>query len=301
MDNMNQLPNGKYFSPIGLGCVTFGREIDQKTSFEMMDLARSRGVMFFDTASAYGNGASETIIGEWLIKHQSATNTIMIATKILPPYTPSNIRRSVHQSLKRLHTPFIDILYLHRWAPEIESLLTLEELDLLVQEGKVRMIGASNFNATQLNFVIQKQIRHGLSCFQTIQNNNNLAFSDINDEIREICRQHKITIVTYSPLGAGFLTGKYREGVKSGTRFSLIPGHQTIYFNEHAFKRLAKLQAVSMNTGYSPSYLALAWALHQQGIGSVLVGGRSTDNLELAFSALNFYNSRIFSELESIE
>lgn len=300
MNDKNAYQIDKYYSPIGLGCVTFGREIDRKTSFEIMDFARSMGVTFFDTAAAYGDGASETIIGDWLTKNQTAGNSIVIATKILPPYTPSNIRQSVHKSLKRLHTPFIDILYLHRWDPDIESISALEELHHLVQEEKVRIIGTSNFNADQLNHVLQKQIRHGLTYFQTIQNNNNLAVSDVNDEIRNICRQYKITIVTYSPLGAGFLTGKYREGVKSGTRFSLIPGHQAIYFNEHAFNRLAKLQAVSLNTGYSPSYLALAWALHQPGINSVLVGGRSIDNLEMAFSALNFDDPKIFSKLEFI-
>lgn len=300
MNDKKSYQTNKYFSSIGLGCVTFGREIDWKTSFAIMDFARSRGVTFFDTAASYGNGASETIIGDWLIKQQPEGESIMVATKILPPYTPSNIRQSVHQSLKRLRTPFIDVLYLHRWDPDIESISTLEELHHLVQEGKVRVIGASNFNAAQLNHVLQKQISHRLTYFQTIQNNNNLVVSDVNDEIRDICRQYNIAIVTYSPLGAGFLTGKYHEGATSGTRFSLIPGHQAIYFNEHAFNRLAKLQAVSLNTGYSPSYLALAWALHQPGISSVLVGGRSIDNLEMALSALNFDSLKIFSELESI-
>jgi aryl-alcohol dehydrogenase-like predicted oxidoreductase len=265
-----------------------------------MDLARSHGVTFFDTAAAYGDGASETIIGEWLAAHPHAVDSIMISTKILPPYTSSAIRKSIDQSMERLGVPVIDILYLHRWDPDIASASTLETLHDLVQEGRVRMLGASNFNAAQLSHILQEQTGRGLAYFRTIQNNHNLAVSDVNDEVRDICRQYEIAIVTYSPLGAGFLTGKYREGIQSGTRFSLIPGHQAIYFNERAFSRLAALQAVSSRTGYSPAYLALAWALYQPGIASVLVGGRSTDHLELAFSALAFNDPDIFSELEAV-
>lgn len=298
-DTVNCLLDKK-LSPIGLGCVTFGREIGKEASFALMDFARSNGVTFFDTAAAYGNGASETIIGEWLEARAPSTNLPMIATKILPPYTSSGIRQSVNQSLKRLHVSTIDILYLHRWHSDIESLSALETLHHLVKEGKVRMLGASNFNADQLNYVLQEQMQRGLSSFCTIQNNHNLAVSDLNDEIRNICRQYKIAIVTYSPLGAGFLTGKYQKSVQSGTRFSIVPGHQTIYFNEQTFRRLAKLQEVASRTGYSSVYLALAWALHQADVASVLVGGRSLGHLKQAFSAFAFNESKIFSELDSI-
>lgn len=300
MNDHSAVSLAKTLSPIGLGCVTFGREIDRKVAFVMMDHAWSRGVNLFDTASAYGDGASEKIIGKWLATRRPSDNSLLIATKILPPYTPSAIRRSVDQSLKRLGVSAIDILYLHRWDPEIALASTLETLHQLVQEGKLRMLGASNFSAAQLSRVLQEQMQRGLTCFRAIQNNHNLAVSDLTDEIREICLQHKIVMVTYSPLGAGFLTGKYREGIPPDTRFSLIPGHQPLYFNERAFHRLTRLQAVASRTGYSPVYLALAWTLHQPGVTSVLVGGRSVDQLEQAFSALAFNDPDIFSELDAI-
>jgi aryl-alcohol dehydrogenase-like predicted oxidoreductase len=115
-----------------------------------------------------------------------------------------------------------------------------------------------------------------------------------------MCVDHDIKIVTYSPLGAGFLTGKYSNGVGSNTRFSLIKGHQDIYFNETSFERLNQLQKVSALTGYSTSHLALAWALHQPHVTSVLVGGRSREQLAQALSALTFYNLDIFNELASV-
>ena len=119
-------------------------------------------------------------------------------------------------------------------------------------------IGASNFNAEQLRNALLRQIDQGFECFSSVQNNNNFAVSDIREEFRQICAGHEIEIVTYSPLGAGFLTGKYQNGVQAGTRFALVPGHQIIYFNKAACQRLIKLQMVSARSGYTQTHLALA-------------------------------------------
>lgn len=290
----------KSFSSIGLGCVTFGREIDRQASFSLMDYAVEKGITFFDTASAYGDGASEKIIGSWIADRRPVSGSILIATKILPPYTSEKIIESIEQSLKRLGTDAIDLLYLHRWDATIEDGDTLNIFNDLIKTGKIKILGASNFNAEQFERVIRLQKDNGFDLFSAIQNNNNLAVRDINKEIVQICIDRDIKIVTYSPLGAGFLTAKYRNGVEGNTRFSLIKGHQDIYFNESSFRRLNQLQKVSALTGYSPSHLALAWALHQPHVTSVLVGGRSREQLAQAFSALTFYDPHIFNELELI-
>jgi aryl-alcohol dehydrogenase-like predicted oxidoreductase len=166
--------------------------------------------------------------------------------------------------------------------------------------GKVKMLGVSNFNAEQLGKVIQLQKDNGFDLLKSIQNNNNFAVRDINEAIVQMCLDYDIKIVTYSPLGAGFLTGKYKNGVESNTRFSLVKGHQDIYFNESSFQRLNQLQKVSAHMGHSTSHLALTWALHQPHITSVLVGGRSKDQLKQAFSALSFYDLDILNELASV-
>ncbi|MEO6136535.1 MAG: aldo/keto reductase [Ginsengibacter sp.] len=288
----------KSFSAIGLGCVTFGREINQSTSFQLLDFAIDQGIAFFDTSSSYGLGASEAILGAWLSDRRPISQGLRIATKIQPPYEPKHVLDSVNQSLKRLKIDCIDILYLHKWDSSIATPNTLEIFNDLIKTGKIRTLGASNFNAKQLNEVLAVQVENGFECFKSLQNNNNFAVSDVSKEIVEICVDHGIEIVTYSPLGAGFLTGKYKNGVEDGTRFSLIKGHQDIYFNEESLQRLEKLQKISALTGYSTSHLALVWALHQPHITSVLVGGRSREQLNQAFSALAFYDSDIFNELE---
>ncbi|CAL1517246.1 aldo/keto reductase [Chitinophaga sp. MM2321] len=287
------------FSALGLGCVTFGREIDQGASFVMMDHALAHGITLFDTASAYGGGASETIVGAWLTARRPARDTLIIATKLLPPYEPVQIMAAVDQSLQRLGTDTIDLLYLHRWDPSIETTAALETFQALIQSGKIRMLGASNFNAAQISETLRRQAALGYARLGSFQNNHNLAVSDIDEAIFNIAAEHNIALVTYSPLGAGFLTGKYQQGMPGSTRFSVIPGHQDIYFQEAACRRLDTLQKVAASTGHSPVHLALAWAMHQPGVTSVLVGGRNTAQLDQAFAAQAFNDSAIFAALES--
>jgi aryl-alcohol dehydrogenase-like predicted oxidoreductase len=281
---------------IGLGCVTFGREIDKDTSFALMDHALAMGVTHFDTAAAYSNGLSETIVGEWLAA-RNTRNSISIATKILPPYNPAGIRQSVEQSLKRLQLETIDLLYLHRWDEVLalpRAWLTLNEL---IAEGKIKTIGASNFNTIQLSDTL-KLLQKTSVRLNYMQNNHNLAVSDISKEMMEICHQNDIRIITYSPLGAGFLTGKHLNGVQKNSRFDIMPAHQDVYSGEKAQVRLNKLMQVAKATGHTPALLAMAWALHQPQTDWVLIGGRSTSQLDLATEAIKFYDADIFAELE---
>ncbi|RYZ63073.1 MAG: aldo/keto reductase [Chitinophagaceae bacterium] len=280
---------------IGLGCVTFGREIDKSVSFEMMDHALGKGIKMFDTAAAYGNGASEEIIGAWLKTRQRSG--LVIATKILPPFDLSNVPTSVENSLKRLGVDAIDILYLHRWDESCETLECLSALDNLLRAGKVKALGASNFSAKQLEDLLQLQKQYSYSTFQFVQSNHNLAVSDIDQTFRCVCAENNIEIVTYSPLGAGFLSGKYSKQISHGSRFDLIPGHQKIYFQEASFKKLERLHSIASRMGCSPVHLALAWALHQE-VSAVLVGGRIPQHLDQAFEAMSFFNASVFAELE---
>ncbi|MBL9146651.1 MAG: aldo/keto reductase [Verrucomicrobiaceae bacterium] len=266
---------------IGLGCVTFGREIDEAASFALLDHAYERGVRHFDTAAAYGGGASEAILGRWLASRRP--ESIIIATKVLPPYDRIDIR----PNLDRLGLEQIDLLYLHQWHET--ALHCGSTLDALVSKGLVRKLGVSNVSLDQL--------RSAGSRFSVVQNNHNLAVSDVSAELRCHCAANSIAIVTYSPLGAGFLTGKHQSGVQAGSRFEIIPGHQQVYFHESAYQRLAKLEAIAMRTGHSQTHLALAWALHQRGIDTVLVGGRSPAHLDQAIAASEFGDEEVMAEM----
>lgn len=300
MDIISIKPFEKPFSKIGLGCVTFGREIGREASFAMMDHARDRGVTFFDTAAAYGAGASETIVGSWLRARKNAADQVMIATKMLPPYTKQAITESVHASLERLGVESIDLCYLHRWDPSLLVQDTAEHLQHLILSGKVKRLGVSNFSAAQLSQLITLQLEAGFEPVRSVQNNKNLAVDDTGDGLTELVGARKMALVTYSPLGAGFLTGKYENDMPAKTRFSLIPGHQDIYFKKTARQRLHQLQALASTSGYTTVQLALAWVLHHRGVASVLVGGRTPRHLDQAFEALNFQDIGVLAALNDI-
>jgi aryl-alcohol dehydrogenase-like predicted oxidoreductase len=262
---------------IGLGCVTFGREIDEAASFALLDHAFSRGVTHFDTAAAYGGGASETILGKWLDSRKP--EGITIATKILPPYD----RIDITGSLRRLGVEQLDLLYLHQWhETALQAGAALEKLP-------VKRLGVSNVTLDQLRALGPR--------FRVIQNNHNLAVRDVSEALRDYCVANDIAIVTYSPLGAGFLTGKHQNGVQAGSRFEIVPGHQNVYFHEAAYQRLARLETIAKRSGHSQAHLALAWALHQSGIDTVLVGGRTPAHLDQAFAALEFDDPALLAEL----
>jgi aryl-alcohol dehydrogenase-like predicted oxidoreductase len=282
---------------IGLGCVTFGREIDEESAFAMMDHAVANRITLFDTAAAYGGGGSESIVGKWLVR-SGLRERVTIATKILPPYTPDAMEASVEASRQRLGIASIDLLFLHRWDATAENEKSLRTLDRLVRSGRVQRIGASNFTAVELGHSLTVQTELGLARFRALQNIHNFAVRGIDDASRRLCARDGIEIITYSPLGAGFLTGKHEDGVRLGSRFDIIPGHQNVYFNDAARHRLARLRTVASHSGRSMIELALVWALRQPQVGTVLVGGRSPAHLDQAFQARTFPDLELLRELD---
>jgi 1-deoxyxylulose-5-phosphate synthase len=277
---------GLQVSSVGMGCVTFGREIDRDTSFEILDYALDRGLTLFDTAEAYAAGASETVLGEW-IAERGVRERIVLATKVRGILTRERVSSSAEESLKRLKTDHIDLFQLHSWDDETPLEETLEGLDRLVRQGKVRHVGCSNWMAWQLCKSLLLSRDNGIIRMQSVQPPYNLVQREIERDMLPLCADQHIGMLSYSPLAAGFLTGKYRRGgeVPKGTRFDVIPGHQRIYFTDHGFATLEGLEAVSRESGRSMIQLSLAWALGRSGVTSVLVGARSTDQVDQAFIA----------------
>ena len=269
---------------LGLGCATFGREIDAATAFDIMDYARERGIHHFDTAPSYGDGASEGVVGKWLAS-RSPGNAIRIATKVPPPYTKAAIRRSVDASRGRLGLNQIDLLYLHQWDPTALNSDSITALESLVASGAIEGVGASNVEQVQIQALHRAFANTARVALRAIQNNHNFAVRTVDGRMTQYCRNHTIDIVTYSPLGAGFLTGKHCKGVQQGSRFQLLPAHQKIYFQPEAQRRLVELQALAAQTGISSTTLALAWAMRHPGTAMVLIGARSTAHLAQAIAA----------------
>jgi 1-deoxyxylulose-5-phosphate synthase len=282
---------------LGLGCVTFGREIDRAESFAMMDHSVASGITFFDTASAYGGGASETLLGEWL-RERGTRSQLVVATKILPPYESTAIESAVTASFARLRVNFVDVLFVHRWDETIAHPDALQSLDALVRQGRVRALAASNFSAEQLARSLGQQAQLGVTRFSALQNIHNFAVRGFDAPTAAVCTRHSVTTIGYSPLGAGFLTGKHDGGVQPGSRFELIPGHQRIYFTDTARHRLSTLRQVSTESGVPMIDLALAWALWHPGAATVLVGGRTPAQLDQALRARTFPRLELVAQLE---
>mgnify|MGYP006118576017 FL=1 len=268
-------------SQIGMGCVTFGREIDEPTSLEILDHAFGRGITLFDTAEAYGGGASEEILGKWMAM-RGVRKKIVLASKVSGTLTYDRIVSSANDSLKRLGADQIDLFQLHVWdesTPLEESLRALADLQ---KQGKVRYIGCSNYNAEQLNRALAIADEKGWPRMESIQPPYNLVQREIEADILPLCTKQQLGIISYSPLGAGFLTGKYRRGgeVPEGTRFDVIPGHQPIYFTDDGYSVLEDLDRQSAETGMSLVQLSLQWVLKQTGVTSVLIGARTLSQVD---------------------
>ena len=274
-------------STIGMGCVTFGREIDRNASFTILDHAYEQGITLYDTAEAYAAGASETVLGEW-IADRSVRDKIVLATKVSGTLTRQRVLSSAEESLQRLRTDCIDLFQLHSWDSETPLEETLAALSELVDQGKVRSVGCSNWTAAQLRDALAITRASSGARMESVQPPYNLVQREIENDLLPLCDEQQVGVISYSPLAAGFLTGKYsRNGaVPAGTRFDVIPGHQPIYFTEHGFGVLDKLRAGSERTGHSMIQLALAWTLNRPGITSVLIGARNPSHIDQAINAL---------------
>jgi 1-deoxyxylulose-5-phosphate synthase len=278
--------SGLLVSAIGLGGATFGREIDEPTAGAVLDRALERGITLFDTAEAYSAGRSEEILGRW-VASRALRNQIVLTTKVAPPLDRARVIASAEASLRRLQVEAIDLFLLHSWDAGTPLEETLAALDALVQSGKVRYVGCSNFVAAQLGQALQQQDARGWARMEAIQPVYNLAMRAIGGELLPLCAEQQIGVITYSPLGAGFLTGKYQQGspVPSGTRFEIVPGHQEIYFNDQAFRTLERLRVTSAELRIPMARLAMAAVLGQPGITSTLIGARSPAQVDQAFDA----------------
>jgi len=274
-------------SAIGLGAVTFSREIDDTAAFTILDHALERGINLIDTAEAYNKGGSESVVGNWF-KASGKRNQVVLATKLLPPLTAERISQAAEASLRRLQTDVIDLYQVHAFDKNTPMDESLAALGKLVTEGKVRYLGCSNFAAWQLCKALWRADVNGWPRLESIQPNYNLAIRDIEKELLPLCADQQIGVISYSPLGAGFLTGKYSQSgtAPQGTRFDILPGHWAVYENALSMQRMEKLRSKAAESGRSMVQLALAWVLGQPGITSTLIGGRTTAHIDQAFEAV---------------
>ena len=281
---------GLKVSHVGLGCVTFGREIDQDQSFQILDYATARGINLLDTSEAYGGRephSSERIIGRWL-RSRGCRDLVVLQSKAKRTFTRPQIREALDGSLERLQTDHLDTYLFHVYDPSTPLEESIEAMNEALDAGKIRAWGVSNWTAAQLQTAIRLAEGNGLKRPETIEPIYNLVRREIEAGLLPFCRDHGIGVTSYSPLGAVFLTGKYvndRNAVPAGTRFDVKPGHMNIYFSEAAFEVVRRLRRISDSSGVPMVKLAMAWALHNPNVTSVLAGARTTAHIDNALEA----------------
>jgi len=283
-------------SVLGLGTMTMGWSSDKETSFAIMDAALDAGITFFDTADIYskwvaGNpgGVAETWIGEWM-KARGTRHKIVLATKVRgrmwegpdgEGLSRAHIMRAVEESLRRLQTDYIDLYQTH-WPDEsVPYEETMEALDALVRQGKVRYVGCSNYTADQLRAALSASEANNLVRYETLQPHYNLVHRrEFERELMALCRAEEIGVLPYSPLAGGFLTGKYRRGQKppAGSR-GAENDRMAKYTTEAGFAVVDALTAIAERRGATPAQVALAWMLANPVITSAIIGARTTDQL----------------------
>lgn len=279
----------------------FGWTIDQSTSFSLLDALVDKGLWFIDTADVYsrwapGNkgGESETIIGHWL-KKSGKRDSIVLATKVgmemSPEKTglkPQYIRQAVEDSLRRLQTDYIDIYQAHRDDEGTPLAETLNAFDLLIKEGKVRAIGASNYSAARLQEALQTSEKEGLARYETLQPEYNLYDREgYEAELEKVVTEHGLGVINYYSLASGFLSGKYRSAADA-SKSARGQGVVEKYLNPRGLKILASLDEISQAHQVSPTQVALAWQIARPGITAPIVSATSLTQLDDLVGATQF-------------
>jgi aryl-alcohol dehydrogenase-like predicted oxidoreductase len=283
--------SGLEFAPLAFGGNVFGWTADEATSFKLLDGYVDAGFSFVDTADVYsrwapGNkgGESETVIGNWL-RNGGKRDRVLIATKCGMEMAPdrkglsrAHIVRSVDASLKRLNTDHIDLFQSHRDDPETPQEETLHTYGELIKAGKIRAIGASNFEAPRLAEAAAISKAKGLPRYESLQPHYNLAERGLFEgALENECLKEGIGVIPYYSLASGFLSGKYRSDADLGK--SMRGAGVKKYLNERGFAILAALDAAAEKLNANPTQVALAWLLQRKAVTAPIVSATSLAQL----------------------
>jgi 1-deoxyxylulose-5-phosphate synthase len=288
-----------------LGTMTFGNQADKKTSFEILDKASDAGVKFIDTADVYPigrssekqAGATESIIGEWL---EGKRDKVVLATKCFGKMGPESndqglsrkhIMTAIEDSLRRLKTDYIDLYQAHQIDPNTPMDETLRAFDDLVEQGKVRYIGVSNWRAWQVAKANGIVDRKNYVRIDSVQPRYNLLFRMIEEDLVPMALDEGLGIISYNPLAGGLLTGRYGKNatVEEGTRFGLENNvgklYQQRYWQEANFNAVQRYQTWCQEHNLDPTTTAVRWVSQQPGITAVIIGVSRPEQLDASLRA----------------
>ncbi len=308
--------SGLRVSPICMGTMSFGTWSDKAEAFRILDKAYDHGINFYDTAEVYPvpptaelAGLTEEIFGKWI--KQKPRDGLILATKVagaasgwfVPPIREGmtaidrhHVERAVEGSLRRLGIDYIDLYQVH-WPDMVVPIEeSMDALDRLVQSGKVRYLGTSNENAyglTKSNTIAHYE---GLARFESIQNNFSLLNRRFLDELATVCRREKVSLLPYSPIGGGVLSGKYNsDSVPGDSRFGEYQAQPNErqqamarrFVNEGTLASTARYLEIAKEAGISPVTLATAWSMNFDFVASTIIGARYASQLDESLAALN--------------
>jgi aryl-alcohol dehydrogenase-like predicted oxidoreductase len=299
---------GLKVSELCLGTMTFGsvaggRRVpgcDEKESLAILNAYLERGGNFIDTADSYADGRSEEILGVGL---KARRDDVVLATKVFFPAGPGANRKGlsrkhlfegIEASLRRLQTDYLDLYQVHCFDARTPLDETLSALDALIREGKVRYIGCSNFGAWQLAKALGVSAFHGYARFDCLQPQYSLVCRSIDREILPLCRAEGVGVIAWSPLGGGFLSGKYRSGESAPQSSRLADSDPSTrvwverLFTERNYGILRAAEEASARLGKTLSQVALAWLLAAPGVTSVIIGARKVSQLQENLAAGDF-------------
>lgn len=289
---------GLTVAPIVFGGNVFGWTADEKTSFDLLDRFFDAGLNTIDTADVYSawvdghvGGESETIIGKWLKRGGVARDQAVIVTKVgfdndgkKTGLSATWIAEAVEASLKRLGTDYIDLYLAHKPDDAVAHEETLGAFARLKEQGKVRAIGCSNFDAAQLQASLDAAAENGLPRYDVVQPEYNLYTRDkFEGPLAELCVREEIGVISYYALAAGFLTGKYRT--KEDTQGSSRGYRVGDYLNDKGFRILAALDEISVEMDAAPATIALAWLIAKRGLTAPIASATSLSQLETMIAA----------------
>ncbi|HVW95002.1 MAG TPA: aldo/keto reductase [Mucilaginibacter sp.] len=291
--------SGIKVAPFALGGNVFGWTIDEKRSFEVLDAFCGAGLDLIDTADMYstwapGNkgGESETIIGNWLNKSKKR-DEVVIATKVGKPMGADKkglsrkyIIQAVEDSLMRLQTDYIDLYQSHQDDKTVPLEESLEAFTGLIKQGKVRAIGASNYDAVRFKETLAVSDENNLASYTCLQPEYNLYNrEDYENNFEPVCRERNIGVLSYYSLASGFLTGKYRSENDLSKSSRGVGVKQ--FLDQRGFKILAALDKVASNYGVKPAAIALAWIISRTGITAPIASATSVPQLNELISSVN--------------
>jgi aryl-alcohol dehydrogenase-like predicted oxidoreductase len=281
-------------SPICIGTWRFNNElddgtveIDRETALDQLDVFAEHGGNFIDTANGYGDGKAEEWIGEWLAERDR--EDYVIASKVYGAMesrfdhnlSRKNVRAEIEGTLDRLGTDYLDLYYIHRWDDETPIRETLRTLDRLVQEGKVHYLGASTMAAWKLMKALGTSAAEGLERFEVTQPKYNAAYRDEVADFVDVCADQDLAVCPYSPLEAGFLTGKYERGeaFPEGSRADLNDWDD--WFDDRHWRVLDAIREVADEEDATPAQVSLRWLMDRERFRCIpIVGARTVEQLE---------------------